>query len=79
MTDDAPQEKTETSSTEIEGAVKREETKPTLSIQVGVENGKVITLFSQRLTTFTLPPDDAEKYGEALIHHAQEARELSET
>ncbi len=79
MTEEKPQGEMETSSTEIEGAVKREETKPTLSIQVGVENAKVITLFSQRLTMFTLPPDDAEKYGEALIHHAQEARELSKT
>ena len=79
MTENEPQEKTETSSTEIAGAVKQEEIKPTLSIQVGVENAKVITLFSQRLTMFTLPPDDAEKYGEALIHHAQEARELSKT
>ena len=79
MTEDKPQSETETSSTEIEGAVEREETKPTLSIQVGVENGKVITLFSQRLTTFTLPPDDAEKMGLALIHHAQEARDLSKT
>ena len=70
MTENDPQKETETSSTEE---------KPKLSIQVGVENLKVITLFSQRLTMFTLPPDDAEKYGEALIHHAQEARELSKT
>lgn len=70
MTENEPQEETETSSTEE---------KPKLSIQVGMENGKVITLFSQRLTTFTLPPDDAEKYGLALIHHAKEARDLSKT
>ena len=70
MTENESQKETETSSTEE---------KPKLNIQVGVENGKVITLFSERLTTFTLPPDDAEKYGEALIHHAQEARELSKT
>ncbi len=76
---DEPQKETETSSTEIEGAVKREETKPTLSIQVGVENAKVIVLFNHRLTTFTLPPDDAEKMGLAMIHHAQEARDLSKT
>jgi len=70
MTENDPQKETETSSTEE---------KPKLSIQVGVENGKVITLFSERLTTFTLPPDDAEKMGLALIQHAKEARELSET
>lgn len=70
MTENEPPKETETSSTEE---------KPTLDIQVGVENGKVITLFSQRLTTFTLPPDDAEKMGLALIHHAKEARELSKT
>ena len=79
MTENESQKETETSSTEIEGAVKREETKPTLSIQVGVENAKVIVLFSQRLTTFTLPPDDAEKMGLAMLHHAKEAREISET
>ncbi len=54
------------------------EEKPKLSIQVGVENGKVIVLFSQRLTTFTLPPDDAEKMGLAMIHHAKEAQALAE-
>ncbi len=70
MTEDEPQKETETSTTEE---------KPKLSIQVGVENGKVITLFSERLTTFTLPPDDAEKMGLALIQHAKEARELSKT
>ena len=79
MTENETPEGTEASSTEIEGAVKQEEIKPTLSIQVGVENAKVIVLFSQRLTTFTLPPDDAEKMGLAMIHHAEEARKLSKT
>jgi hypothetical protein len=55
------------------------EEKPKLNIQVGVEEGKVIVLFSQRLTTFTLPADDAEKMGLAMIHHAKEAQALSET
>lgn len=55
------------------------EEKPKLNIQVGVEDAKVIVLFSQRLTTFTLPPDDAEKMGLAMIHHAKEAQALSET
>jgi len=70
MSENETPEETETSSTEE---------KPKLSIQVGVEEGKVIVLFSQRLTTFTLPPDDAEKMGLALIHHAKEAQALSET
>lgn len=70
MSENESPEETETSSTEE---------KPKLSIQVGVEEGKVIVLFSQRLTTFTLPPDDARKMGEALIHHSNEAQELSET
>ena len=55
------------------------EEKPKLNIQVGVEDGKVIVLFSQRLTTFTLPADDAEKMGLAMIHHAKEAQALSGT
>ncbi len=70
MTENESKDGTETSSTEE---------KPKLNIQVGVENGKVITLFSQRLTSFTLPPDDAEKMGLAMIHHAKEAQALSET
>jgi hypothetical protein len=79
MTENESKDGTETSSTEIDGGVKQEEIKPTLSIQVGVENGKVIVLFSQRLTTFTLPPEDAEKMGMAMIHHAEEAKALNET
>jgi len=70
MSENETPEGTETSSTEE---------RPKLSIQVGVEDGQVITLFSQRLTTFTLPPDDAEKMGLALLHHAKEARALNET
>lgn len=70
MTENESKDGAETSSTEE---------KPKLDIQVGVEDAKVIVLFSQRLTTFTLPPDDAEKMGLAMIHHAKEARALSET
>ena len=53
--------------------------KPPLKIQVGVENGKVIVIFSEKLTTFTLPCDEAEKMADAIYHHATEAREKSET
>ena len=70
MTENESKDATETSSIEE---------KPKLSIQVGVEEGKVIVLFDQRLTTFMLPPDDAEKMGLAMIHHAKEAQALSET
>ncbi len=72
MTENESKDATETSSIE-------EKPKLKLSIQVGVEEGKVIVLFDQRLTTFTLPPDDAEKMGLAMIHHAKEAQALSET
>ena len=48
-----------------------------LSIQVGVENGDVIVLFSQKLASFTLPPDSADKMAKALITHAEEARQLA--
>jgi len=56
-----------------------EDIKPPLKIQVGMENGKVIVIFSELLTTFTLPFDEAEKMADAMYHHAAEAREASET
>lgn len=65
--------------TEVEGGVPLDHPKPPLKIQVGVENGKVITIFSERLTTFSLPPDEAEKMADAIYHHAEEARNLGET
>jgi hypothetical protein len=49
---------------------------PELNIQVGVENGKVVILFSQRLSTVGLPPDSARKMAEALILHANQVEEL---
>jgi hypothetical protein len=58
---------------------KTAEVKPPLKIQVGMENGKVITIFSEKLTTFSLPFDEAEKYADALYHHASEARDASGT
>ncbi len=53
--------------------------KPKLDIKVGVENGKVITVFSEALTSFTLPIDEAIRYGEALILHANQAKHLAGT
>lgn len=52
--------------------------KPPLSIQVGVENGRVIVVFSEALTTFTLPHEEAYKMGGAMILHADEAKALVE-
>lgn len=53
--------------------------KPPLQIKVGMENGKVVTIFSERLSVFSLPWDEAEKYADALYHHASEAKEAGET
>ncbi len=50
---------------------------PDLNIQVGVENGKVIIVFSQRLSTVGMPPDAAETMAEALMRHAKDAREMT--
>ena len=52
--------------------------KPPLSIQVGVENGRVIVVFSEALTTFSLPHEEAYKMGGAMILHADEAKLLVE-
>ncbi len=65
--------------TEVDGGVPLEDTKPPLSIKVGMENGKVVTIFSERLSVFSLPWDEAEKYADALFHHASEAKEASGT
>jgi len=65
--------------TEVDGGVPLAAPKPPLSIKVGMENGKVITIFSERLSVFSLPWDEAEKYADALYHHASEAKEASET
>ena len=65
--------------TEVEGGVPLADPKPPLSIKVGMENGKVITIFSERLSVFSLPFEEAEKYADALYHHASEARDASGT
>lgn len=70
MSDDQPETPEEESSPDP---------KPPLSIKVGMENGKVITIFSERLSMFSLPWDEAEKYADALYHHASEAKAASET
>lgn len=54
------------------------EPKAPLHIQVGVENGRVIVIFSEALTTFSLPHEEAYKMGGAMILHADEAKALVE-
>jgi hypothetical protein len=53
-----------------------EEEAPDLGISVGVENGNVIIVFSQRLTTIGMPPKAAEDMANALLKHAAEARAM---
>ncbi len=47
-----------------------------LGIQVGVENGNVIVVFSEKLTTLGLPPKAARKMAKALKKHAIEAENM---
>lgn len=49
---------------------------PELGISVGVENGSVIIVYSQRLTTVGMPPEAAEKMANALLKHAADARAM---
>ena len=49
---------------------------PELGISVGVEEGNVVILFSQRLTTVGMPPEAAEKMANALLKHAADARAM---
>ena len=62
----------------IDNGVAQAPVKPPLSIQVGVENGRVIVVFSEALTTFSLPHEEAYKMGGAMILHADEAKALVE-
>lgn len=48
-----------------------------LGISVGVENGKVIILFSEKVTTVGLPPEAARKFAKALKKHAIEAENMA--
>jgi hypothetical protein len=71
------QEEQETSENPQETTPTGEEA-PDLNISVGVENGNVIVLYSQRLTTVSMPPDAAEKMADALKRHAADARKMRE-
>ncbi len=50
-----------------------------LGISVGIENGNVIIVYSQKLTTVSMPPEAAEKMGNALLKHAADARVMTGT
>jgi hypothetical protein len=45
-------------------------------IKVGIENGNVIIIFSEKVTTVGLPPKSARKFAKALKKHAIEAENM---
>jgi hypothetical protein len=46
-------------------------------IQVGVENGNVIVIFSEKLRVLGLPPKQARKFIKALKKHVIEAENMA--
>lgn len=80
MSENGQEEETETldnpPETTATGSDDGSEDAPELGISVGVEEGNVIILFSQRLTTVGMPPEAAEKMADALKEHAETAREM---
>lgn len=73
MTENNGEEQAEITAT---GEDSGDEDAPELGISVGVEDGNVVILFSQRLTTVGMPPEAAEKMADALKEHAVTAREM---
>jgi len=47
-----------------------------VGIQVGVENGNVIIMFSEKLNVLGFPPDKARKFAKAIKKHAVEAENM---
>lgn len=47
-----------------------------VGIQVGVENGNVIIIFSEKLNVLGFPPDKAKKFAKAVKKHAVEAENM---
>lgn len=76
MSNEEENGKDEVSEPTVIGEEEGEEEAPDLGISVGVENGNVIIVFSQRLTTIGMPPKAAEDMANALLKHAAEARAL---
>jgi hypothetical protein len=48
-----------------------------VATQVGVENGKVLIMFSQKLTVIGYSPEDARTLSKALKAHAIEAENMT--
>ena len=74
MSGNGQSETTNTSSTEAE--TEDQETSE-VSIQVGVEEGRVIVIFGQPIATLGLPPEGARQMADALILHANQAEKLA--
>lgn len=51
-------------------------TEEDFGIRVGIENGNVIIIFSEKVTTVGLPPSAARKFAKALKKHAIEAENM---
>ena len=76
MSNEEENGKDEVSEPTVIGKDDGEEEAPDLGISVGVENGNVIIVFSQRLTTIGMPAEAAEDMANALLKHAAEARAM---
>jgi hypothetical protein len=76
MSNEEENGKDEVSEPTVIGKDESEEEAPDLGISVGVENGSVIIVFSQRLTTIGMPPKAAEDMANALLKHAADARAM---
>ncbi len=76
MSNEEENGKDEVSEPTVIGEDESEEEAPDLGISVGVENGNVIIVFSQRLTTIGMPPKAADDMANALLKHAAEARAM---
>lgn len=76
MSNEEENGKDEVAEPTVIGKEEGEEEAPDLGISVGVENGNVIIVFSQRLTTIGMPPKAAEDMANALLKHAAEARAM---
>ena len=74
--DENAQPESDESKVVAEGEDDGSEDSPELGISVGVEEGNVVILFSQRLTTIGMPPEAAEKMANALLKHAADARAM---
>ena len=77
MTKEKDQDDQPENTLEITATAEDEDDEPELGISIGVENAKVIIVYSQRLTTVGMPPDAADQMADALHKHAAEARRMT--